>query len=438
MIWLHLVVVVVFMVIGARMGGIGVGLAGGAGVGMLAATGLEVDPGEDIPWTVIGIIVPVVCAVSALQASGGMDHLVHLTDRLLRKHPGQINYLGPGVSFVLTALVGTGHTVYSILPVIIDVSKERGIRPSRPLSMTVVASQVAIVASPISAATLIMVGILKPLGVGYLKILAVTIPTTFIGCAVGAVVASRSGCELADDPVYQERMAQGLVKQPIHVADEDYRPAKGAIAALGIFFVGILAAVTYATLVSKEVGLIKDPPMEGVAGVMTVMLTVAALIVLTTKKDPAELTQQSTFRAGMTAVVCILGVAWLGTTFIDAYTDQIKDSIAGTLQGAPWLLAVFLYFLAPVLFSHAAATAAFMPVAASLGVSAVAMLACYPAVSNYYLLPTYPTTVAAIDMDDTGSTRVGKTVLNHPFVIPGTVAIVVTVILGFLWAPIVL
>lgn len=437
MIWFHLAVVIVFMVVGARMGGIGVGLAGGAGVAVLAATGVTVDPAEGIPWTVIGIIIPVVCAVSALQAAGGMAHLVHLTDLLLHRHPQQINYLGPFVSYVLTVLCGTGHTVYSILPVITDVSKERMIRPSRPLSMTVVASQVAIVASPISAATMVMVGVLGPLGVGYLQILAVTIPTTFIGCAVGCLVASRSGCELADDPVYQQRMAAGQVAPVRTEPADEYVAPREAVASLVIFLSAIAVVVTYATVVSDEVGLVKNPPMEGTAAIMTVMLAAAALILMVTKRDAAELTVQSTFRAGMTAVVCILGVAWLGNTFINHYLDTIEASVSDVLGSAPWLLAVILYFLAPMLFSHAATAAAFMPAAASMGMSAASMLACYPAVSNYYLLPTYPTTVAAIDMDDTGSTRVGRTVLHHPFVIPGTIAIIVTVALGFLWAPIV-
>ena len=211
MIWLQLAIVLVFIVIGARMKGIGIGLAGGAGVIALAATGMSVDPVKGIPWSVIGIIMPVVCAVSAMQVAGGMDHLVHLTEILLRRHPKQINYLGPLVSFVLTMLCGTGHTVYSVLPVIIEVAKEKHIRPSRPLSMSVIASQVAIVASPISAATVAMVGILEPLGVGYLQVLAVSIPVTVIGCVAGILVASHQGRELDDDPVYQQRKAAGLV-----------------------------------------------------------------------------------------------------------------------------------------------------------------------------------------------------------------------------------
>ena len=437
MIWLHLAIVLLFIIVGARMRGIGIGLAGGAGVIALAATGLQVDPVDGIPWSVIGIIMPVICAVSALQVAGGMDHLVHLTEVLLRRHPKQINYLGPLVAYVLTMLCGTGHTVYSVLPVIIEVAKEKKIRPSRPLSMSVVASQVAIVASPVSAATVAMVGILEPAGVGYLQVLAVSIPTTAIGCLVGTFVASHQGCELEDDPVYRQRKAAGLVKTAVADTGTAYQPAPRAVASLWIFLSAIVLAVAFSALISPSLGVVKNPPMNSTAAIMTIMLLAAGVIVLVSRKPASDLTNQSTFRAGMTAAVCILGVAWLGNTFLTGHMTEIESFAGQFMLDAPWLLAVILYFVAPLLFSHAAATVALMPAAVQIGMTAPAMLACWPAVSNYYLFPNYPTTVAAIEMDDTGSTRIGRWVLNHPFVVPGTVAITVTVALGFLWAPVI-
>ncbi len=437
MIWFHLLVVLVFIIVGARLGGIGIGLAGGAGVLLLAATGLHTQAAHDVPWAVIGIIMTVICTVAALQLAGSMDHLVHLTEVLLRRHPGQITYLAPFVTYMLSLLCGTGHTAYSVIPVIVDVAKERGIRPSRPLSIAVVASQVAVAASPISAAMIAVSTALAPLGVGYLQALAVTIPTTFIGCAVGAVVASRMGAELADDPVYQERMRQGLVAKSA-TAGGDYTPARGAIPGLIVFGVALVAVVAYATVTSKELGLVAEPPLDPTAAIMTIMLTTAAIICLVARKPTSAIATQSTFRAGMTAAVCIMGLAWLGNVFVNNYMDPIKDALAGPLQSQPWLAAVFFYFAAPLMFSHAATTIAFMPLLVQLGLPAVALLASYPAVANYYLLPNYPTTVAAIEMDDTGSTRVGRFVLDHPFVIPGTVSIVVTVALGFVLAAVVL
>lgn len=437
MIWLHLVIVLAAIVVGARFGGIGIGLAGGIGVAVLAATGLPTDPTKDVPWSVIGIIMCVISAIAALQLAGAMDYLVHLTEKLLRKHPNQITYLSPLVTYLLSLLAGTGHTAYSVLPVIVDVAKKNKTRPSRPLSIAVVASQVAVCASPISAATVAITSILAPLHVGYLQILAVVIPSTFIGCAVGAVVAAHQGCELEDDPVYKERMAKGLVAEPSALTGRYARPAS-AVPALWIFIAALVIAVAYSALTSEQLGLVKNPPISANGAIMAVMMAAALVITAVSRKPFKELTDQATFKAGMTAAICILGVAWLGVTFVNGYMSQLQSAGAGFISHAPWLLSVVLYLAGPFLYSHAATTVAFMPAAVAIGLPPVALLACYPAVSNYYLFPTYPTTVAAIEMDDTGSTRVGKFVLNHPFVIPGTVSIAVTVAIGFLLAALML
>ena len=435
MIWFHLLVVLLFIVVGARLGGIGIGLAGAAGVIVLAATGVPTSS-EHVPWDVIGIIMSVICTVAALQVAGSMDHLVHLTELLLRRHPRQIVFLAPFVTFLMSVMCGTGHTAYSVIPVIVDVAKEHGIRPSRPLSIAVVASQVGVAASPISAAMVALVVALAPLDVGYLACLAVVLPTTFIGLAVGAVVAARQGSELEDDPVYQERRAKGLLKTSAAGSD-DYRAAPGAVSGLIIFLVSLVLVVAYATVTSKELGIVDNPPMDSTAAIMTIMLVTAIVICLVAKKHTAAIATQDTFRAGMTAAICIMGLAWLGNTFVNHYTDTISNALSAPLQSQPWLAAVFFYFTAPLMFSHAATTTAFMPLMVSLGLPAVALLASYPAVANYYLLPNYPTTVAAMEMDDTGSTRVGGNVFAHPFVLPGTVSIVVCVVLGFLLAPLV-
>lgn len=436
MIWFHLAVVLLFIVVGARLGGIGIGLAGGAGVLVLAATGVTATT-DDIPWSVVGIIMAVICTVAALQVVGAMDHLVHLTEVLLRNHPRQITYLAPLVTFLMSMLCGTGHTAYSVLPVIVDVAKEHGIRPSRPLSIAVVASQVGVAASPISAAMVALVVALEPIHVGYLQCLAIVIPTTFIGCAVGAVVAAHQGQELADDPVYQDRLAKGLVK-PAAAGTAGYAAPKGAVSGLLIFLGALVLAVAYATVTSKQLGIVANPPMGSTAAIMVIMLTAAAVICLVAGKPTGAIAKQDTYRAGMTAAVCIMGLAWLGNTFVNHYTDEISNALAGPLQSQPWLAAVFFYFAAPLMFSHAATTAAFMPLMVKLSLPAAALVASYPAVANYYLLPNYPTTVAAMEMDDTGSTRVGRNVLAHPFVVPGTVSIIVCIALGFVLAPLVL
>ena len=435
MIWFHLLIVLLFIIVGARLGGIGIGLAGAAGVIVLAVTGVP-TASEHVPWDVIGIIMSVICTVAALQVAGSMDHLVHLTELLLRKHPRQIVFLAPFVTFLMSVMCGTGHTAYSVIPVIVDVSKEHRIRPSRPLSIAVVASQVGVAASPISAAMVALVIALEPLGIGYLICLAVVIPTTFIGLAVGAVVAARQGSDLKDDPVYRERLDKGLVRPSAAVTD-DYRPTRSAVPSLLIFLAALVLVVAYATVTSQEVGIISNPPMSSTLAIMTIMLTTAAVICLVARKPTASIASQDTFRAGMTATICVMGLAWLGNAFVEHYEGAISVALSGPLQALPWLAAVFFYFAAPLMFSHAATTKAFMPLMVGLGLPSGALVASYPAVANYYLLPNYPTTVAAMEMDDTGSTRVGGNVFAHPFVLPGTVSIVICVILGFLLAPLV-
>ena len=381
MIWFHLLIVLLFIIVGARLGGIGIGLAGAAGVIVLAVTGVP-TASEHVPWDVIGIIMSVICTVAALQVAGSMDHLVHLTELLLRKHPRQIVFLAPFVTFLMSVMCGTGHTAYSVIPVIVDVSKEHRIRPSRPLSIAVVASQVGVAASPISAAMVALVIALEPLGIGYLICLAVVIPTTFIGLAVGAVVAARQGSDLKDDPVYQERLDKGLVRPSAAVA-EDYRPARSAVPSLLIFLAALVLVVAYATVTSQEVGIISNPPMSSTLAIMTIMLTTAAVICLVARKPTASIASQDTFRAGMTATICVMGLAWLGNAIVEHYEGAISVALSGPLQALPWLAAVFFYFAAPLMFSHAATTKAFMPLMVSLGLPAVALLASYPAVANY-------------------------------------------------------
>lgn len=428
MVVLHILIVLGAIFLGARIGSIGIGMAGGLGVLVLGLTGVPVTR-EDIPFDVIGIIMTVIAAIAAMQRAGGMDYLVNLAERFLRKNPKRVTYYAPIVTWLMTVLAGTGHTAFSTLPVIVEVAKEGDVRPSRPLSISVVASQMAIVASPISAAVVLMAALLEPMGVGYLQVLAVLIPATFLAIFPAAWLANREGKELADDPVYQERMAAGLVKKP--VAGTDFTPPKGAKASVIIFIIAILVVMIWATLTSEQIGLIAEPTLPRNEAIMTVMLTAATVIVMLTKIPAADVLNTQVFKSGMSASMCVLGVAWLGTTLINHYMDDIEHLAGDVIESTPWLLAVVLFLAAALLYSQAATTKALMPAALALGVSPLAALAAFPAVSALFVLPTYPTLLAAVEMDDTGSTRIGKAVFNHPFLIPGVVSIVVSVLLSY-------
>ncbi|SHI11051.1 anaerobic C4-dicarboxylate transporter [Ferrimonas marina] len=423
----ELTIVLLAIYLGARLGSIGIGYAGGMGVLALAVVG--VPPGN-IPVAVILIIMSVIAAIAAMQLAGGMQYLVMLAERLLRSNPRQITFLAPMVTYLMTLMAGTGHTAFSTLPVITEVAKEQGIRPSRPLSVAVVASQIAITASPVSAAVVAMSGLMEPLGVSYLTLLMVTIPTTFVACMVAALVANRQGVPLAEDPIYQQRLAQGLVGQR---QQQSQALPEGAKRSVAIFLLAILAVVAYATATSPAVGLITEPTLGRDHAIMVVMLTAATAIVAFCAIDASQIVNQSTFKSGMSACICVLGVGWLGDSFVSAHIEEIKALAGDLVQAWPFLLSVALFFSSMLLYSQAAATIALMPAAVSLGVDPVTLVASFAAVSALFVLPTYPTLLAAVEMDDTGTTRIGRFVFDHPFLLVGVTAIAVAVTLGFVW-----
>jgi anaerobic C4-dicarboxylate transporter DcuA len=433
MVVVELVIVLLAIWLGARLGGIGIGFAGGLGV--LALTlicGLK--PGA-IPFDVIEIIMAVIAAIAAMQIAGGLDYLVGLAERLLRRHPRYVTFLAPLVTYVMTLLAGTGHTAFSTLPVIAEVAKEQGVRPSRPLSIAVVASQIAITASPLSAAVVFFASILEPRGVSYLALLGVAIPSTMAAIFCAAIITSFLGKELKDDEVYQARLAKGEVKLR---GEQVYDIKPGAKRAVLLFLIGIAAVVLYATAISDSVGLISNPVLPRNEAIVVFMLTVATLICLTCKVDTGEILSASTFKSGMSACICVMGVAWLGDTFVKAHLNDIQALAGDMLQGYPWMLALVLFFAATLLYSQAATTKALMPAALMLGVSPLAAVASFAAVSALFVLPTYPTLLAAVEMDDTGSTRIGKFVFNHSFIIPGVLAIAFSVAFGFLFGSLIL
>lgn len=433
MIWLHLLVVLGAIVLGARLGGIAIGYAGGLGVLLLAVLG--VTPG-DMPLDVVSIIMAVIAAIAAMQVAGGMDWLVDLAARLLRRNPRHLTFLAPVVTYLMTIMAGTGHTAFSTLPVITEVAKENDIRPARPLSIAVVSSQIAITASPISAAVVFFSGVLEDSGTGvdYIGLLAVAIPSTFLGCLATAAVftavdRARGRTRLQDDPEYQRRLAAGTVTPPEPHAARELKP--GARRSVVIFLVGLVAVMTYATVISDKVGLVEEPVMGRDAAIIAIMLSVAAVIVLTCRVDTSEVLAAGTFRSGMNACLCVLGVAWLGLTFFAAHEDAIKGAAGDVLEAQPWLLAVALVLASALMYSQASTARALMPTALAMGVAAPAAVAAFPAVSALFILPTYPTLLGAVAMDDTGTTRIGRYVVDHPFLAPGLVAITISVALGF-------
>ena len=435
MVILQIIVLLGAIFIGVRLGGIGIGYAGGAGVLVLGLC-LGMKPGN-IPWDVILIIASVIAAISAMQLAGGLQYLVYIAEKILYKNPKYINYLAPIVTYVLTIFAGTGHTAFSMIPVIVEVAKGENIRPSVPLSIAVVASQIAITASPGSAAVIYMTGVLEPFGWSYPALLGVWLLTTFLGCMITAFIMTHiSKMDLANDPIYQERLKEGLVKPPVGLKDMTITPS--AKLSVWIFLIGVLCVVFYASAISPAVGLIKPVIVPRDAAIMSLMLAVGALITVLCKVNLGDVAGTSVFKSGMVACICVLGVAWLGDTFVSGHTKEIKDFAAQTISQYPALLAVVFFLAAMLLYSQAATAKAITPtVVAALGITAAnpdnsyMLVACFAAVSALFVLPTYPTLLGAVQMDDTGTTRIGKWVFNHSFFIPGVLAIFFSVALGF-------
>ena len=435
MVILQIVVLLGAIFIGVRLGGIGIGYAGGAGVLVLGLC-LGMKPGN-IPWDVILIIASVIAAISAMQLAGGLQYLVYIAEKILYKNPKYINYLAPIVTYVLTIFAGTGHTAFSMIPVIVEVAKGENIRPSVPLSIAVVASQIAITASPVSAAVIYMTGVLEPFGWSYPELLGIWILTTFLGCMITSFIMTHiSKMDLSKDPIYQERLKEGLVKPPVGL--QDMKITSSAKLSVWIFLIGVLCLVFYASAISPAVGLIKPVIVPRDAAIMSLMLTVGALITILCKIKLGDIAGTSVFKSGMVACICVLGVAWLGDTFVSGHTKEIKDFASQTISQYPALLAVVFFLAAMLLYSQAATAKAITPtVVAALGITAASpdnsymLVACFAAVSALFVLPTYPTLLGAVQMDDTGTTHIGKWVFNHSFFIPGVLAIFFSVALGF-------
>ncbi|TXE88039.1 anaerobic C4-dicarboxylate transporter [Campylobacter volucris] len=433
---LQIVVFLGAIFIGIRLGGIAIGYAGGLGVVILGLV-LGMKPGN-IPWDVILIIAAAIAAISAMQQAGGLDYMVKITEKILRKHPRFINYLAPACGWLLTLLAGTGNAVFSLMPVVIDVAKSQNIKPSSPLSLMVVASQIGITASPVSAAVVYMTGVLEPLGWSYPVLLGIWIVTTFIACMATAFIVSLiTPMDLSKDIVYQERLQAGLVKSASDVLHSEDKP--GAKLSVAIFLITVLCVVLYATAISNNIKWIDPVVIPRDAAIMSFLLTAATLITFFCKVEPAKILDTSVFKSGMTACVCVFGVAWLGNTFVSGHESAIKDVASDWVKQTPAMLAVAFFFASMLLYSQAATAKAITPViVTALGISVTnpndsyMLVACFAAVSALFVLPTYPTLLGAVQMDDTGTTRIGKFIFNHSFFLPGVLAIAIAVSLGFL------
>ena len=436
MIYIELLIVLLAIFVGARVGGIGLGIFGMMGLGVLVF-GFGLTPGNP-PIDVMLIIVAVITAAATLQAAGGLDYLVKVAEKILRKNPAMITFLAPVVCYFFTLFSGTGHIAYSLLPIISEIATDSKVRPERPLSISVIASQQAITASPISAATaaLLSAELLGDKGVTLGNILMVCIPATLVGVIVGAIAVSFMGVPLEKDPEYLRRLREGVLDAE-GKSEEALSPqaAKRAKTSVIIFLIGVLSIVLFGSIDSLRPTFTVNGQLVklGMTQVIEiVMMSTAGLMLIFAKADINKAVKGSVFIAGMQAVIAIFGIAWMGDTFFAGNIEFFKTHIEQIVTQYPFLFSVALFVMSVLLFSQAATVRTLYPLGIALGIHPMAMVAMFPAVNGYFFIPNYPTVVAAINFDRTGTTRIGKYVLNHSFQLPGFVATIVAIAVGYL------
>ncbi|MBR6489070.1 MAG: anaerobic C4-dicarboxylate transporter [Muribaculaceae bacterium] len=470
---LQLCIVLAALWVGSRYGSLALGAISGIGLAILVF-GFGMKPGTP-PTDVIYIIIAAVTCAGIMQASGGMDWLIQLAEKLLRKHPARITFLAPLCTFFLTVLVGTGHVVYTLMPIICDISLKKGIRPERPCGIASIASQIGITCSPIAAAVVAFITISGANGFAITipKVLMVTIPACLLGIFMASLASYRRGKDLDKDPEFQKKIADPAQREYIYGSTAttlDKKIAPESKRAVYIFLGALLIIVFFAIFQEflpayETVKAIKGAPVMDLLGasvtpeqlakiehlvpgvtevvmsplkmnivIQIVMISAAALMIIFCKASPKKAVSGPVWQSGMVAVVAIYGIAWLADTYFANYLSDIQEMLAGMVEHYPWSIA-FAFFLVSVLVnSQGAVVVAMLPLAYKLGIDGWVLLGVLPSVYGYFFIPNYPSDIATVNFDRTGTTVIGKYLLNHSFMMPGMIHTVVASVSGYLIA----
>ncbi|MDQ2080909.1 anaerobic C4-dicarboxylate transporter [Xanthobacteraceae bacterium Astr-EGSB] len=437
MFWAQFAVIIIALCFGARFGGVFMGMAGGVGLGVLVFV-FHLAPSSP-PIDVMLIIIAVVLAAATLQACGGMDYLVQIAEGILRKNPSRITFVAPIVTYVFTFLAGTGNVAFSVIPVIAEVARESGVRPERPLSISIIASQQAITASPISAAMAALVALLMPFNIGMASIMMIAVPATILGVFAGACYSCRVGKELHEDPEYQRRLAQGLISPPSQRKETVI--TQQAKVSVVLFVFGAFLIVLLGTVPSLRPDFVLNGATTKLAMTHTiemVMMIVAAAMVIFCRPNLDAIVSGSVFKSGMMGVVCIFGLAWMGDTLVSNHMPYIRENVKEVVTTYPWMFAIGMMLVSALVLSQAATTRLLMPLGIALGLPPAALIASWPACNGYFLIPSYATLIAGVAFDTTGTTKIGKYVFNHSYMIPGLITCFVSVTSGFVISSLIL
>jgi anaerobic C4-dicarboxylate transporter DcuB len=469
---IQLLIVLGALWVGSRYGSLALGAISGIGLALLVF-GFGMKPGSP-PTDVIYIIIAAVTCAGIMQASGGMDWLIQIAEKMLRKHPDRITFLAPLCTFFLTVLVGTGHVVYTLMPIICDIALKKGIRPERPCGVASIASQVGITCSPIAAAVVAFVSISNTNGfdITIPKVLMVSIPACICGLMAAASASYRRGLDLDKDPQFQAKLKDPEQYKYIYGSNAttlDKQIPKEAKLAVYIFL-GALAVIvffaifqdllpSYRTLravpnadalyISKDLAVTGDQLVKANVHlhgttewfdkklamnlvIQIVMITAAALMIIFCKASPKKAVAGPVWQSGMVAVVAIYGIAWLADTYFSNYMGEMKMMLAGVVSEYPWSIA-FVFFLVSVLInSQGAVVVAMLPLAYSLGIAGPVLLGVLPSVYGYFFIPNYPSDIATVNFDRSGTTVIGKYLLNHSFMMPGLICVITSTIVAYL------
>ena len=437
MLYAQFIFLLLVLYLGSRFGGIGLGVI--SGIGLLVEVFVFRMPPSSPPIEVILIILAVVTCASILEAAGGLKYMLQIAELILRKNPKHITLLGPLSAYIMTFMLGTGHAVYSIMPIIADVALKNKIRPERPMAASSVTAQLAITASPISAAVVYYLAQLSGINpnITLISILSVTVPSTFCGCILLSLYSMRRGKELVDDPEYQRRMQDPYWREQIENTSatslDEKLPASARNAVL-LFLVALIAIVFIAMV--PGIRTLGEKPINMAIIIQIMMLAFGGIILMVTKTPAQKVPSGVVFKAGMTAALAIYGIAWMSDTYFSYALPTFKAGITQVVNSYPWSFAFALFIVSIVVNSQAATARMMLPVGMSLGLSAPLLIGLMPATYGYFFIPNYPSDIATINFDPTGTTKIGKWYFNHSFMAPGIVGVVAACLMGVLLAKI--
>ena len=431
---IQLLIVLGALWVGSRYGSLALGAISGIGLAILVF-GFGLKPGTP-PTDVIYIIIAAVTCAGIMQASGGMDWLIQIAEKMLRKHPDRITFLAPLCTFFLTVLVGTGHVVYTLMPIICDIALKKGIRPERPCGVASIASQVGITCSPIAAAVVAFVTISNANGfdVTIPRVLMISIPACICGLMAAAAASYHRGKDLDKDPEFQKKIADPVQREYIYgstattLDKEIPQSSKNAV----FIFLGALAVIVFFAIFQEALPSWEGKPLKMNLVIQIVMIAAAALMILFCKAQPKKAVAGPVWQSGMVAVVAIYGIAWMADTYFSNYMPEIQAMLEGIVKDYPWSIALVFFMVSVLINSQGAVVVSMLPLAYSLGIAGPVLLGVLPSVYGYFFIPNYPSDIATVNFDRSGTTVIGKYLLNHSFMMPGLICVITSTIVAYL------